>query len=59
VSIKVLFLFMVLSSLAVIAVTVAAFVRIRWHLKSRRPPPATAPDEVGNHSQNDAAKRQK
>jgi len=59
VSIKVLFLFMVLSSAAVIIVAVAAFVRVWWHLKSRQPRPETPPDEAGNHSQGDVAKRQK
>ena len=49
---------MVLSSLAVIAVAVAAFVRIRWHLKSRQPPPETPAGEAANHSRDDVEKRQ-
>ena len=48
---------MVLSAVAVIAVTVAAFVRVRWHLKSRHPQPEAPADDGGNHTEDNVENR--
>jgi hypothetical protein len=54
VSIKVLFLLMVLSAAAVIGVAVAAFFRIWWHLKARRTHPQAAAQSIRGEAKDPA-----